>query len=74
MLIIFPNNEKRSSKNYNNAYYESNYWNETNIKENDDEHYTLAYSKNILLKRVKLRNIDSQFKKSTLDEGLFFYE
>lgn len=74
VLIIFPNGERRSSGNFDNAYYDAYYWNKTHIKDNGNGQYTLAYSGNISLKPLKLKNINTQFKSSSLDDGVFFYE
>jgi len=74
LLIIFPNGEQRSSSNFNKAYYDGYYWNQTRIKESGDGQYILNYTNGVSLKPIKLKNLTSEFKSSSLDNGIFFYE
>lgn len=74
LFIIFPNGERQTSSNYSQPYYDKYYWNETRIIDNGKGKYQLAYAGNINLKAVNLKSLDTQFKNSSLDSGLFYFD
>lgn len=74
LFIIFPNENRQTSSNYNQPYYDSYYWNKTQIIDNGKGKYQLAYAGNINLKAVNLKSLDTQFKNGSLDSGLFYFD